>query len=86
MSISPLTLVKLVYHVTTPYRNLIEFGRPLTFISGTTQLGWTIWCVIWSNAGLIFWQEFQAEQDFAALKAAHVYEDISEHRLKQVPV
>jgi Ca2+-transporting ATPase len=40
----------------------------LAFISGTPQLGWAIWAVIWVNAGFSFWQEFQAEQALAALK------------------
>ena len=39
----------------------------LAFISGTPELGWAIWAVIWINAGFSFWQEFQAEQALAAL-------------------
>lgn len=40
----------------------------LAFISGTPQLGWAIWAVIWINAVFSFWQEFQAEQALSALK------------------
>lgn len=40
----------------------------LAFISGTPELGWAIWAVIWINAAFSFWQEFQAEQALAALK------------------
>ncbi|GAC1460145.1 MAG: cation-transporting P-type ATPase [Chamaesiphon sp.] len=40
----------------------------LAFISGTPELGWTIWAVIWINAAFSFWQEYQAEQALAALK------------------
>lgn len=40
----------------------------LAFVSGTPQLGWAIWAVIWINAGFSFWQEFQAEQALSALK------------------
>ncbi len=40
----------------------------LAFISGTPQLGWAIWAVIWINAAFSFWQEYQAEQALAALK------------------
>jgi Ca2+-transporting ATPase len=40
----------------------------LAFISGTPQLGWAIWAVIWINAIFSFWQEFQAEQALSALK------------------
>ncbi len=52
----------------------------LAFISGTPELGWAIWAVIWINAGFSFWQEFQAEQALAALNKmlpakAKVYRD-----------
>jgi magnesium-transporting ATPase (P-type) len=40
----------------------------LAFVSGTPQLGWAIWAVIWINGAFSFWQEFQAEQALAALK------------------
>jgi len=40
----------------------------LAFISGTPELGWAIWVVIWINAAFSFWQEYQAEQALAALK------------------
>ncbi|HEY9827328.1 MAG TPA: cation-transporting P-type ATPase [Stenomitos sp.] len=40
----------------------------LAFVSGTPQLGWAIWAVIWINALFSFWQEFQAEQALSALK------------------
>ncbi|MEA5502605.1 cation-transporting P-type ATPase [Halotia wernerae UHCC 0503] len=40
----------------------------LAFVSGTPELGWAIWAVIWINALFSFWQEFQAEQALSALK------------------
>jgi magnesium-transporting ATPase (P-type) len=40
----------------------------LAFISGTPELGWAIWAVIWINAIFSFSQEFQAEQALNALK------------------
>ncbi len=40
----------------------------LAFISGTPELGWAIWAVVWINAAFSFWQEYQAEQALAALK------------------
>ncbi|MEB3225273.1 MAG: cation-transporting P-type ATPase [Synechococcus sp.] len=40
----------------------------LAFISGTPELGWAIWLVIWVNGVFSFWQEFQAEKSLAALK------------------
>lgn len=40
----------------------------LAFVSGTPELGWAIWAVIWINAAFSFWQEYQAEQAIAALK------------------
>jgi magnesium-transporting ATPase (P-type) len=59
----------------------------LAFISGTPQLGWAIWAVIWINAVFSFWQEFQAEQALAALKnvlpmQVKVYRN---GELKQIP-
>jgi Ca2+-transporting ATPase len=59
----------------------------LAFVSGTPQLGWAIWAVIWINALFSFWQEFQAEQALAALKnvlpmQVKVYRD---GELKQIP-
>ena len=47
---------------------LLWVAGVLAFISGTPQLGWAIWAVIWINAGFSFWQEFQAEQALSALK------------------
>ncbi len=47
---------------------LLWVAGMLAFISGTPELGWAIWAVIWINAGFSFWQEFQAEQALAALK------------------
>lgn len=47
---------------------LLWIAGILAFISGTPQLGWAIWAVIWINAIFSFWQEFQAEQALAALK------------------
>jgi Ca2+-transporting ATPase len=40
----------------------------LAFVSGTPELGWAIWAVIWINALFSFWQEFRAEQALSALK------------------
>ncbi|MBD2445739.1 cation-transporting P-type ATPase [Nostoc sp. FACHB-152] len=59
----------------------------LAFISGTPQLGWAIWAVIWINAIFSFWQEFQAEQALSALKnvlpmQVKVYRN---GELKQIP-
>lgn len=59
----------------------------LAFISGTPELGWAIWAVIWINAVFSFWQEFQAEQALAALKnvlpvQVKVYRN---GELKQIP-
>lgn len=59
----------------------------LAFISGTPQLGWAIWAVIWINAAFSFWQEFRAEKALSALKnvlprQAKVYRD---GELKQIP-
>lgn len=59
---------------------LLWVAGSLAFISGTPELGWAIWAVIWINAGFSFWQEFQAEQALAALNKmlparAKVYRD-----------
>ena len=59
---------------------LLWVAGTLAFISGTPELGWAIWAVIWINAGFSFWQEFQAEQAFSALNKmlpaqAKVYRD-----------
>jgi potassium/sodium efflux P-type ATPase len=47
---------------------LLWIAGILAFISGTPELGWAIWTVIWINALFSFWQEFQAEQALSALK------------------
>lgn len=47
---------------------LLWVAGGLAFISGTPELGWAIWAVIWINAIFSFWQEFQAEQALTALK------------------
>jgi magnesium-transporting ATPase (P-type) len=67
---------------------LLWAAGTLAFISGTPELGWAIWAVIWINAGFSFWQEFQAEQALAALTKllpaqAKVYR---EGKLSEVPV
>lgn len=59
---------------------LLWVAGTLAFVSGTPELGWAIWAVIWINAGFSFWQEFQAEQALAALNKmlpaqAKVYRD-----------
>jgi Ca2+-transporting ATPase len=59
---------------------LLWVAGTLAFISGTPELAWSIWAVIWINAGFSFWQEFQAEQALAALNKmlpaqAKVYRD-----------
>ncbi len=59
---------------------LLWVAGVLAFISGTPELSWAIWAVIWINAGFSFWQEFQAEQALAALNKmlpakAKVYRD-----------
>ena len=41
---------------------LLWVAGGLAFVSGTPELGWAVWAVIWINAGFSFWQEFQAEQ------------------------
>ena len=67
---------------------LLWVAGTLAFISGTPELGWAIWAVIWINAGFSFWQEFQAEQALAALNKllpaqAKVYRA---GRLAEIPV
>lgn len=47
---------------------LLWIAGILAFVSGTPQLGWAIWAVIWINALFSFWQEFQAEKALSALK------------------
>jgi len=59
----------------------------LAFISGTPELGWAVWAVIWINGIFSFWQEFQAEKALSALKKVlpmqvKVYRD---GELKQIP-
>ncbi|MBD2503262.1 cation-translocating P-type ATPase [Anabaena azotica] len=66
---------------------LLWIAGILAFISGTPQLGWAIWAVIWINAVFSFWQESQAEQALSALKnvlpmQVKVYRD---GELKQIP-
>ncbi len=46
---------------------LLWVAGGLAFVSGTPEVGWAIWAVIWVNAGFSFWQEFQAEQALTAL-------------------
>ena len=67
---------------------LLWVAGTLAFVSGTPELGWAIWAVIWINAGFSFWQEFQAEQALAALNKllpaqAKVYRA---GRLAEIPV
>ncbi|MBD2576308.1 cation-transporting P-type ATPase [Oscillatoria sp. FACHB-1406] len=67
---------------------LLWIAGILAFISGTPELGWAIWAVIWINAGFSFWQEFKAEQALAALNKmlpaqAKVYRD---GILREIPV
>ncbi|HEY9629538.1 MAG TPA: cation-transporting P-type ATPase [Coleofasciculaceae cyanobacterium] len=67
---------------------LLWVAGTLAFVSGTPELGWAIWAVIWINAGFSFWQEFQAEQALAALSKmlpvqAKVYRD---GKLCEIPV
>jgi len=47
---------------------LLWVAGVLAFISGTPQLGWAIWAVIWINAIFSFWQEYQAERALTTLK------------------
>jgi calcium-translocating P-type ATPase len=46
---------------------LLWVAGGLAFVSGTPEVGWAIWAVIWINAGFSFWQEFQAEKALTAL-------------------
>jgi magnesium-transporting ATPase (P-type) len=67
---------------------LLWVAATLAFISGTPELGWAIWAVIWINAAFSFSQEFQAEQALAALNKmlparAKVYRD---GKLCEIPV
>lgn len=47
---------------------LLWVAGTLAFVSGTPELGWAIWAVIWVNALFSFSQEFQAERALTALK------------------
>ncbi|MUG93585.1 HAD-IC family P-type ATPase [Scytonema sp. UIC 10036] len=47
---------------------LLWVAGTLAFISGTPELGWAIWAVIWINAIFSFSQEFQAHKALSALK------------------
>jgi Ca2+-transporting ATPase len=47
---------------------LLWVAGALAFVSGTPELGWAIWAVIWINALFSFSQEFQAERSLTALK------------------
>jgi Ca2+-transporting ATPase len=40
---------------------LLWVAGALAFVSGTPELGWAVWAVIWINAGFSFWQESPAE-------------------------
>ncbi|MCC3430716.1 MULTISPECIES: cation-transporting P-type ATPase [unclassified Microcoleus] len=67
---------------------LLWVAGGLAFVSGTPELGWAVWAVIWINAGFSFWQEFQAEQALTALNKmlparAKVYRDGT---LGEIPV
>src|SRR6476469_1227524 len=67
---------------------LLWVAGALAFASGTPELGWAVWAVIWINAGFSFWQEFQAEQALTALNKmlparAKVYRD---GKLGEIPV
>ena len=67
---------------------LLWVAGALAFVSGTPELGWAVWAVIWINAGFSFWQEFQAEQALTALNKmlparAKVYRD---GKLGEIPV
>ncbi|MCL1466861.1 cation-translocating P-type ATPase [Argonema galeatum] len=61
-------ILRFTDHLTHFMALLLWVAGILAFVSGTPELGWAIWAVIWINAAFSFWQEYQAEQALSALK------------------